>query len=331
MRVLSATNADLDAEVAGGRFRQDLRFRLNTIEILVPPLRERREDIAPLAAVFLAQHVGRYRKAITGFEDAALRQLEQHPWPGNVRELDHAVERAVLMATGSRIAASDLLLATRNAGPQSPRRAEPRGDGGSPHPQGARPVRQRHRGRRGARPFPERHLPAHAEARDHRDVMKLGHDRRIQALALLSALPAIVVAFVLLLSSGWPPAARVLVALALLWATWRISEVLRQRVARPLQTLANVLGAMREGDFSFRAKLPEGDEILAWRLPRAERPLRAAPAGASRDDGGHGPPQGRHGRDRRRRLRLRRRAAAAPREPGRRDAPGKHAAIGSSE
>ncbi|HYN43639.1 MAG TPA: sigma-54 dependent transcriptional regulator [Thermoanaerobaculia bacterium] len=119
VRVLSATNADLDAEVAGGRFRQDLRFRLNTIEILVPPLRERREDIGPLAAVFLAQHVARYRKAITGFEDAALRQLEQHPWPGNVRELDHAVERAVLMATGNRIATSDLLLAPRSAGPQA--------------------------------------------------------------------------------------------------------------------------------------------------------------------------------------------------------------------
>jgi DNA-binding NtrC family response regulator len=116
VRVLSATNADLDAEVAGGRFRQDLRFRLNTIEILVPPLRERREDIGPLAAVFLAQHVARYRKAIVGFEEAALRQLEQHPWPGNVRELDHAVERAVLMATGSRVAASDLLLSSRSAG-----------------------------------------------------------------------------------------------------------------------------------------------------------------------------------------------------------------------
>lgn len=119
VRIISATNADLDAEVASARFRQDLRFRLNTIEIPIPPLRERREDIAPLAAVFLAQHVARYRKAILGFEDAALRQLEQHPWPGNVRELDHAVERAVLMATGSRIAASDLLLAPRNAGPQT--------------------------------------------------------------------------------------------------------------------------------------------------------------------------------------------------------------------
>jgi DNA-binding NtrC family response regulator len=119
VRIISATNADLDAEVASGRFRQDLRFRLNTIEIPIPPLRDRREDIAPLAAVFLAQHVGHYRKAIVGFEDAAMRQLEQHPWPGNVRELDHAVERAVLMATGSRIAASDLLLAPRNAAPQS--------------------------------------------------------------------------------------------------------------------------------------------------------------------------------------------------------------------
>lgn len=93
--------------------------------------------------------------------------------------------------------------------------------------------------------------------------MKLGHDRRIQALALLSALPAVVVALVLLLSSGWPPGVRVLVALALLWSTWRISRVVRKRVARPLQTLSNVLGAIREGDFSFRAKLPEGDDVLS--------------------------------------------------------------------
>ncbi len=119
VRVISATNADLDTEVAAGRFRQDLRFRLNTIEIVVPPLRERREDIAPLAGVFLAQHVCHYRKAVTGFEEAALRLLERHAWPGNVRELDHAVERAVLMATGPLIVPSDLLLAPRGSGAPS--------------------------------------------------------------------------------------------------------------------------------------------------------------------------------------------------------------------
>jgi DNA-binding NtrC family response regulator len=96
--------------VAAGRFRQDLLFRLNTIEIPIPPLRERPEDIPPLAAHFLAAHAQRYRKPLPGFDQGALAALASHPWPGNVRELDHAVERAVLMAQGERIAASDLAL-----------------------------------------------------------------------------------------------------------------------------------------------------------------------------------------------------------------------------
>ncbi len=110
VRILSATNAELPKEVAAGRFRQDLLFRLNTFELHLPTLRERKEDIAPLAAHFLEAHARKYRKALAGFEEGALRALEQHAWPGNVRELDHAVERAVLMATGPAIAASDLLL-----------------------------------------------------------------------------------------------------------------------------------------------------------------------------------------------------------------------------
>jgi len=110
VRVLSATNADLPAEVAAGRFRQDLLFRLNTIEIHVPPLRERREDIPLLARHFLDSHAERYRKKIAGFEPAAMEALLAHRWPGNVRELDHAVERAVLMTTGGAIRAGDLAL-----------------------------------------------------------------------------------------------------------------------------------------------------------------------------------------------------------------------------
>jgi len=110
VRILSATNADLQAEVAAGRFRQDLLFRLNTIEIHVPPLRERPEDIPLLARHFLASHAGRYRKKIAGFEPAAMEALLAHRWPGNVRELDHAVERAVLMTTGGAIRAGDLAL-----------------------------------------------------------------------------------------------------------------------------------------------------------------------------------------------------------------------------
>jgi len=108
VRLISATNADLNVEVAAGRFRQDLLFRLNTIEIHLPPLRERREDLPRLAASFLDTHARRYRKAITAFDPAALKALIEHRWPGNVRELDHAVERAVLMAQGHVVHTDDL-------------------------------------------------------------------------------------------------------------------------------------------------------------------------------------------------------------------------------
>jgi DNA-binding NtrC family response regulator len=109
-RVISATNANLAEEVQNGRFRQDLLFRLNTIEIHLPPLRERREDIAPLANHFLGVHARRYRKSITGFDHNALQALYEHAWQGNVRELNHVVERAVLMAQDNAIKASDLAL-----------------------------------------------------------------------------------------------------------------------------------------------------------------------------------------------------------------------------
>src|SRR5687768_9854192 len=108
VRLVSATNADLSAEVAAGRFRQDLLFRLNTIQLHLPPLRERREDIDLLAQHFLKQHVKRYQKGITGFDEGALVALRDYSWPGNVRELDHAIDRSVLMASGKVIRAPDL-------------------------------------------------------------------------------------------------------------------------------------------------------------------------------------------------------------------------------
>ena len=98
VRVLSATNADLPPEIEAGRFREDLLYRLNTVVIHLPPLRERREDIAALAAHFLRHSAGRYRKPLDGFDDGARSAMMAHRWPGNVRELGHAVERAVLMA-----------------------------------------------------------------------------------------------------------------------------------------------------------------------------------------------------------------------------------------
>jgi len=116
VRVISATNADLAAEVATGRFRQDLLFRLNTIEIALPPLRDRREDIPLLARHYLRLHAQRYRKSLTGFDPSALQLLLDHRWPGNVRELDHAIERAVLMAQGNVVRATDLGLRVEHAG-----------------------------------------------------------------------------------------------------------------------------------------------------------------------------------------------------------------------
>ncbi|MBI2536011.1 MAG: sigma-54-dependent Fis family transcriptional regulator [Gemmatimonadetes bacterium] len=108
VRLVSATNADLRAAVRAGQFREDLLFRLNTVEIALPPLRERREDIPALARHFLTQYARRYGKTLTGFDPAALQALLDHPWPGNVRELDHAIERAVLLARGEVLAAQDL-------------------------------------------------------------------------------------------------------------------------------------------------------------------------------------------------------------------------------
>lgn len=121
-RIIAATNADVNAEVEAGRFRQDLLFRLNTIEIHLPPLRERRGDVDLLAVHFLHGYAQRYRKNLAGFEPKALQVLEEHPWPGNVRELDHAVERGVLLSAGSLVKSADLGL--RSSAPSSAARLE---------------------------------------------------------------------------------------------------------------------------------------------------------------------------------------------------------------
>jgi DNA-binding NtrC family response regulator len=122
VRVLAATNSVLQEEVGAGRFREDLLFRLNTIEIALPPLRDRREDIPLLALHFLRRHAQRYRKHLNGFDPGAMQSLLHHPWPGNVRELDHVVERAVLMAQGDVVKGADLGL--RSAREGSPRLEE---------------------------------------------------------------------------------------------------------------------------------------------------------------------------------------------------------------
>ena len=118
VRMLSATNADLSSEIAAGRFREDVLYRLNTVVLHLPPLRARREDIGPLAAHFLAHYAARYRKPLAGFDGAATATMMAHRWPGNVRELAHSIERAVLMAdpAATVITAGHLGLAVDRSG-----------------------------------------------------------------------------------------------------------------------------------------------------------------------------------------------------------------------
>jgi DNA-binding NtrC family response regulator len=108
VRVISATNSDLQSACSSGQFREDLLFRLNTVEIHLPALRERREDIPVLAVHFLSRYATRYRRPIQGLDASALQLMLQYSWPGNVRELDHTLERAVLMCRGNEIQATDL-------------------------------------------------------------------------------------------------------------------------------------------------------------------------------------------------------------------------------
>jgi DNA-binding NtrC family response regulator len=112
VRVISATNADLAAECAAGNFREDLLFRLNTIHIHVPPLRERREDIPALSSYFLAKYAARYNKQIDRFTQETMEKMMSYSWPGNVRELDHTIERAVITARDGSIETRNLGLQT---------------------------------------------------------------------------------------------------------------------------------------------------------------------------------------------------------------------------
>jgi DNA-binding NtrC family response regulator len=116
VRMVSATNADVRREVEEGRFREDLLFRLNTVEIHLPPLRQRKEDIPLLANHFLQRYARRYRKDLGGFEPSAVQAILDHGWPGNVRELDHALQRAVLMAKGDQLTPADLGLQGKRDG-----------------------------------------------------------------------------------------------------------------------------------------------------------------------------------------------------------------------
>jgi DNA-binding NtrC family response regulator len=119
VRVISATNADLPAMIKDGRFREDLFFRINTVEIRLPPLRERREEILELATAQLERKAAQYARSVHGFDTAAIAALQQYAWPGNVRELNSVVERSLLLAAGSEVGVADLRLSAAKTGPPS--------------------------------------------------------------------------------------------------------------------------------------------------------------------------------------------------------------------
>lgn len=113
IRLISATNRDLNQMVSAGEFREDLLYRINTIHIEIPPLAQRDEDIVPLAGIFLKRYAAKYNKTCSGFDDSALTKLADHNWPGNIRELQHTVEKAVIMTDGNLISADELLISRR--------------------------------------------------------------------------------------------------------------------------------------------------------------------------------------------------------------------------
>jgi Nif-specific regulatory protein len=110
VRLIAATNRDLPAMVQAGQFREDLYYRLNVVSIEMPPLRERKDDIVPLAASFIRKFAGELKKKIDGLDPEAQKLLMRYNWPGNIRELENTIERAILLAEGRAIAGGDLRL-----------------------------------------------------------------------------------------------------------------------------------------------------------------------------------------------------------------------------
>lgn len=117
VRIVAATNADLDQAIDTGAFRQDLYYRLNVLPLRIPPLRDRPEDIGPLAGYFLKEMNRRFHKAFEGFTPEAIEALRAHRWPGNVRQLQNTVERAVVLGLGPRLSVSELGLEAPDEGP----------------------------------------------------------------------------------------------------------------------------------------------------------------------------------------------------------------------
>ncbi|WP_345269210.1 sigma-54-dependent transcriptional regulator [Nibrella viscosa] len=120
VRLICATNSPIYQRVAEKTFRQDLLYRINTIELDLPPLRERVEDIVPLAEHFLKQYRKQYNRPVNSLSPALVKQMQQYPWPGNVRELQHAIERAIILARGNTLQPEDFFFSATPAATEAP-------------------------------------------------------------------------------------------------------------------------------------------------------------------------------------------------------------------
>ena len=277
VRVVSATNADLRAACASGQFREDLLFRLNTVEIHVPALRERREDIPALAVHFLTRYASRYRRPIQGFEASALQLLMQYSWPGNVRELEHTLERAVLMCRGNEIQRADLGLDMLRPAKPEPGRAQPRIRGSHSHPQGIAAFSGKCEPGRGD-PWaqPRCPLPADGEvwalARGGAPIPARAslHEKGFASCMSGASVctrcwwrfPALLVSGIFIWLQPWTLESKLALMFAELFVWWLLAMALQEQATRPLQTLANVIAALREEDYSFRARGAATDDAL---------------------------------------------------------------------
>ena len=188
VRLVAATNRDLPAMVSRGAFREDLYYRLNVVTIDMPPLRERKDDIVPLATWFIRRFSSELKKKLDGFDPEAQKMLMRYNWPGNIRELENAIERAALLAESATIRADDLRLGDvverRPAravvgGEDSADRHRARGDRAAGAGRSAEDVELGAEGRgRAARDQPARHELQDQDAR-HRDAAAADGDGRV--------------------------------------------------------------------------------------------------------------------------------------------------------
>jgi hypothetical protein len=276
----TATNADLREQVTAGRFRADLFFRLNTVEIPLPPLRDRENDIRLLAMYFLAEHSRRYRKNLTGFSDSAIDLPFQYRCPAKVRELDHAVERAVLMAQGSHIQPADLSLQRQRASERLEdlsleeverllvqkalgrfhrnvsQAAQSLGLSRSPL------YRRMERYGLGERSNSSQGVRLRMAAGPGSFGQRVSFETRIVLLVLLVGVPGSSAALVLLWHDKHSIFLGAIVTVAIVGLWVALSLALRKHVVFPLQTLSNILAAIRERDYSVRARGSEAHDAL---------------------------------------------------------------------